>query len=210
MPAWRACRPSPPRAGSGPQVWAYDVRPEVKEQVQSLGAKFVEFDLGESGSGTGGYAKQLSAETQKHEQRLLTEELKKADIIISTAQIPCMPAPTLITEETVRGMPEGAVIIDLAAASGGNCPLTVADEIVVRHGVILCGYTNFPALMPGDASNFYARNVYNLLMLMLERVDDTHRFKDYFADEITQMTLITHQGKVRFETTKIAKKVKVN
>lgn len=194
----------------GAQVWAYDVRPEVKEQVQSLGAKFVEFELGESGSGTGGYAKQLSAETQRHQQRLLTEELKKADIIISTAQIPCRPAPILITEETVQGMPEGAVIIDLAAGSGGNCPLTIADEIVTRHGAILCGYTNFPALMPSDASNFYARNVHNFLMLLLERADGAHRVKDYFADEITSMTLVTHQGKVRFETTKNAKKVKVN
>src|SRR3990170_5790023 len=190
----------------GGQVWSYDVRPEVREQVQSLGAKFIEFDLGESGAGAGGYAKQLSPEAQKKQQHLLQEELKKADVIISTASIPCMPAPVLITEDAVKGMHEGAVIVDMAAASGGNCPLTEADKIVVKHGVILCGFTNFPALMPSDASNFFARNVMNFLVQMLEQADGAWRFKDFFADELSSMTLITHQGKVRFETTKTAKK----
>jgi len=193
----------------GAQVWAYDVRPEVKEQIQSLGAKFIEFDLGESGSGQGGYAKILSHDAQMKQQHLLQQELKKADIIISTALIPCMPAPILITEEAVRDMPEGAVIIDLAAANGGNCPLTEADKIITKHGVIICGYTNYPALMPSDASNFFARNVYNFLMLMLTGTPGTPAFKDYFADEMTSMTLITHKGKVRFETTNKAKKIKV-
>lgn len=190
----------------GGQVWAYDVRPEVKEQVQSLGAKFIEFELGESGAGTGGYAKQLSPEAQKKQQHLLQEELKKADVIVSTALIPCMPAPVLITEDAVKGMHEGAVIVDMAAATGGNCPLSEADKIVVKHGVILCGFTNFPALMPSDASNFFARNVMNFLMQLLEQADGAWRFKDFFADELSSMTLITHQGKVRFETTKTAKK----
>jgi NAD(P) transhydrogenase subunit alpha len=190
----------------GAQVWAYDVRPEVKEQVQSLGARFIELDVGESGAGHGGYAKQLSEEAQRREQRMLTEELKKADIIVSTALIPCRPAPVLITEETVEAMREGAVIVDMAAASGGNCPLTEPGRIVTKHGVILCGITNFPALMPSDASNFFARNVYNFLEFMLERRDNGVQFKDFFADEVTSMTLITHQGKVRFETTKMAKK----
>jgi len=192
----------------GAQVWAYDVRPEVKEQVQSLGAKFIEFDLGESGSGQGGYAKVLSPEARVKQQHLLQQELKKADVIVSTALIPCMPAPVLITEEAVEGMPEGAVIVDLAAATGGNCPLTVPDQIVLKHGVIICGITNFPALMPSDASNFFARNLYNFLMLMLDNSNGTPQFKNYFDDEITSMTLITHQGKVRFETTKNAKKKK--
>ncbi len=193
----------------GAQVWAYDVRPEVKEQIQSLGAKFIEFDLGESGSGQGGYARILSQDAQKKQQHLLQQELKKADIIISTALIPCMPAPILITEEAVREMPEGAVIIDLAAGNGGNCPLTEADKIIKKYGVIICGYTNYPALMPSDASNFFARNVYNFLKLMLDDNTVNPAFKDYFADEITSMTLITHNGKTRFETTHKAKKVKV-
>jgi proton-translocating NAD(P)+ transhydrogenase subunit alpha len=190
----------------GAQVWAYDVRPEVKEQVMSLGAKFIEFDLGESGSGSGGYAKALSPEAQKKQQAMLQEELKKADVIVSTALIPCMPAPVLITEDAVKGMREGTVIVDMAAATGGNCPLTEPDQIVNKHGVILCGWTNFPALMPSDASNFFARNVYNFLMHMVEKSGDTLTFRDFFADELTSMTLITHQGKVRFETTRTAKK----
>lgn len=190
----------------GAQVWSYDVRPEVKEQVMSLGAKFIEFDLGESGSGSGGYAKALSPEAQKKQQAMLQEELKKADVIVSTALIPCMPAPVLITEDAVKGMHEGAVIVDMAAATGGNCPLTEADKIVNKHGVILCGWTNFPALMPSDASNFFARNLYNFLVHMLEKSGDDLVFRDFFADELTSMTLITHQGKVRFETTKTAKK----
>lgn len=193
----------------GAQVWAYDVRPEVKEQIESLGAKFIEFELDASGSGEGGYARQLTPEAQRKQQQLLQQELAKADIIISTALIPCMSAPVLIAEEAVKNMHEGAVIVDMAAASGGNCPLTQPDEIVVRHGVIICGYTNFPALMPSDASNFFARNLYNFLMLMLDRADGVLTVRDYLAEEITAKTLITHQGKVRFETTKNATKVKV-
>jgi NAD(P) transhydrogenase subunit alpha len=192
----------------GAQVWAYDVRPEVKEQVLSLGAKFIELDIGESGDGQGGYAKVLSHEAQDKQQALLQEELKKADIIISTALIPCRPAPVLITEDAVRAMHEGAVIIDMAAANGGNCPLTEPDKVVVKHGVILCGYTNFPALMPSDASQFFARNLYNFLDHLLDRTNGGIRFKDPFADELSSMTLITHQGQVRFETTKNAKKIK--
>jgi NAD(P) transhydrogenase subunit alpha len=190
----------------GAQVWAYDVRPEVKEQILSLGAKFIEFDLGESGSGSGGYARALSPEAQKKQQQMLQDELKKADVIISTALIPCMPAPVLITEEAVKAMHEGAVIVDMAAATGGNCPLTEPDRIVNKHGVILCGFTNFPALMPSDASNFFARNVYNFLMQMLDTSAGSLAFKDFYADELTAMTLITHRGQVRFETTKTAKK----
>lgn len=192
----------------GARVSAYDVRAEVKEQVQSLGARFIEFDLGESGAGEGGYARRLSDEAQKRQQQWLQEELKKADVVVSTALIPCMPAPVLITEEAVSGMHEGAVIVDMAAASGGNCPLTEPDRIVVRHGVTICGITNFPALMPTEASNFFARNVMNFLLHMTEKADGGWRFKDPFSDEITSRTLITHQGKVRFETTKGAQKVK--
>jgi len=183
----------------GAQVYGYDIRPEVKEQVLSLGARFIEFDLGESGEGSGGYAKQLSEEAQKKEKSLLTEELKKMDIIISTALVPCMAAPTLITEEAVKGMHQGSVIIDMAAATGGNCPLTEADKTVIKHGVIICGITNFPELMPSDASSFYARNLFNFLSLLLEEQDGQIKLKDYFEDEITASSLVTHESKVRFE-----------
>lgn len=181
----------------GAQVFAYDVRPQVKEEIHSLGAKFIELDLGESGEGEGGYAKELSEEAKQKEEYLLTEELKTADIIISTAQIPGRKAPILITEEAVKGMREGSVIIDLAAASGGNCPLTKADEIIKAYGVTLCGLTNLPALMPGDASAFYSRNLYNLLELMITRNDRDEVAYDLLQDEITADALVTHDGVAR-------------
>ncbi|MDA8364344.1 MAG: Re/Si-specific NAD(P)(+) transhydrogenase subunit alpha [Gammaproteobacteria bacterium] len=186
----------------GAQVAAYDVRPEVKEQIMSLGAKFIELDLGESGAGAGGYARQLSAEAQNRQQQLLADELQKADVIISTALIPCKQAPILITEQAVKGMSEGSVIVDMAAANGGNCPLTEADKTVTKHGVIICGNTNFPALMPSDASAFYARNLFNFLSLLITTADRRLQVKDYLEDEITASALVTHKGMVRFKEKK--------
>ncbi len=186
----------------GAQVSAYDVRPEVKEQVMSLGAKFIEFDVGESGAGTGGYARKLSTEAQLKQQQMLSNELKKADVIVTTAMIPCMPAPVLVTEEAVRSMNPGSVIIDMAAATGGNCPLSEPDKTVIKHGVILCGVTNFPALMPSDASAFYSRNLFNFLSLLVTNVDGQLQTKDYLEDEITASSLVTHNGSVRFKQKK--------
>lgn len=183
----------------GAQVFAFDVRPEVKEEIMSLGGKFVELDLGESGAGEGGYAKQLSKEAQQRQQMLLQEEIKKMDIVISTALIPCRPAPILITEDGVKGMRPGSVIIDMAAVSGGNCPLTEADKTVVKHGVTICGTTNFPALMPTDASSFYARNLLNFISLLLKDGDDTSGLREYTEDEITAAALAVHNGTVRFK-----------
>lgn len=188
----------------GAQVRAYDVRPEVEEQVLSLGAKFINLNVGESGAGKGGYARQLSAEAHRQEQRLLAIELKKADVIISTALIPCMPAPVLITEDTVRGMRGGSVIIDMAADSGGNCVLTEADKVVIKHGVIICGITNFPALMPTDASSFYARNLFNLLLMLIR--DENTGAIDLNArldDEIVACSLVTLNGRVRYKNGKV-------
>ena len=147
----------------GAIVRAFDTRPVVEEQVKSLGAKFVKIDIGETGETQDGYAKELSAEAKAKQQQLLADELAKAHVIITTALIPCKPAPVLVTEEVVQRMREGSVIVDLAAATGGNCPLTEKDQIVVKHGVTLVGYTNFPALVPSDASAFYAKNIANLL-----------------------------------------------
>lgn len=183
----------------GAQVSAYDVRPEVKEQVMSLGARFIELEVGESGVGQGGYAKQLSEEAQQRQVRLLGEELKKADIIISTALIPCQPAPLLISVDAVQGMQNGTVIIDMAAQAGGNCPLSEPDKTINEHGVIICGITNFPALMPADASAFYARNLLNFLGLLLDQQDDKVCLKDYLADEITAASLVTYKGEVRYQ-----------
>lgn len=169
----------------GAEVHAYDVRPETKEQIQSLGAKPIELDIGESGSGEGGYAKELSEEAKAKQQQALADELAKAHIIITTALIPCRPAPTLIREDVVKRMRPGSVIVDLAAATGGNCPLTEADKVVVKHGVTLVGLTNFPSLVPADASSFYAGNVWNLLNIMVEKSDAGLVLKDLDADEIT-------------------------
>ena len=174
----------------GAEVHAYDVRPETKEQIRSVGAKPIEIDIGESGSGEGGYAKELSAEAKARQQQLLADELAKAHVIVTTAAIPCRPAPVLVTEEVVRRMRPGSVIVDLAAATGGNCPLTEKDRTVVRHGVTLVGITNYAALVPSDASSFYARNLANLLDIMIEKGAGGPVLKDLDADEITRAALV--------------------
>jgi len=180
----------------GAKVFAYDLRPEVKEQCESLGATFVEFELGEEGNGEGGYAKQLSKDAQKRQQQLMSEKLQDMDVIISTALIPGRPAPVLITEETVKGMRYGSVIIDMAAIAGGNCPLTEPDKTIVRHGVKICGITNYPAQMPTDASAFYARNLFNFLSLLVTEDQGRLHLKDYDEDEITAASIATRDGKV--------------
>ncbi|MTW21612.1 Re/Si-specific NAD(P)(+) transhydrogenase subunit alpha [Allochromatium palmeri] len=174
----------------GADVYAYDVRPETREQILSLGAKPIDLDLGESGAGEGGYAKELSDEAKARQQAALADELAKAHVIVTTALIPCRRAPVLVTEDVVQRMRHGSVIVDLAAASGGNCPLTVADEIVERHGVTLVGLTNFPALVPADASAFYARNLLNLIEIMFERGESGPQLKDLESDDITAAMLV--------------------
>ena len=170
----------------GADVHAYDVRPETKEQIESLGAKAIELDLGESGSGEGGYAKELSDEAKARQQQLLADQLAKAHVIIATALIPCRPAPELITEDVVKRMRTGSVIVDLAAANGGNCKLTEPDQVVERHGVIIVGHTNYPSMVASDASAFYARNLLNLLEIMVEKSDGGPVLKDLDEDEITK------------------------
>jgi NAD(P) transhydrogenase subunit alpha len=170
----------------GADVSAYDVRPETAEQIASLGAKVIDLDIGEGGSGEGGYAKELSDEAKEKQQALLADQLARAHVIVTTALIPCRPAPVLITEDVVERMRPGSVIVDMAAASGGNCRLTEADQVVNRHGVKLIGHTNYPAMMPSDASAFFARNVANLLAIMLEQSDDVTVLKNLEDDEITR------------------------
>ena len=174
----------------GAEVYAYDIRPETREQIESLGAKPIELDLGEEGSGEGGYARELSDEAKARQQQLLADELALAHVIITTALIPCRPAPVLVTESVVKRMREGSVIVDLAAANGGNCPLTEADEVVRKHGVILVGHTNYPSMMAGDASTFYANNIANLLAIMVEKRDGELVLKDLDEDEITHAALV--------------------
>ncbi len=178
----------------GADVYAYDIRPETKEQIESVGAKAIVLDLGESGSGEGGYAKELSDEAKALQQKLLADELANAHVIITTALIPCRPAPTLVTEDVVKRMRDGSVIVDMAAANGGNCPLSEVDQVVVKHGVTLVGHSNYPAMVAADASAFYARNIVNLLDIMVDQSDDGLVFKDFDQDEITQAALMRAQA----------------
>ncbi|MBK1640537.1 NAD(P)(+) transhydrogenase (Re/Si-specific) subunit alpha [Chromatium okenii] len=175
----------------GADVYAYDVRPETAEQIRSLGAKPITLNLGESGAGEGGYARELSAEAKVIQQLALGDELAKAHVIITTALIPCRPAPVLVTAAVVERMRPGSVIIDLAAANGGNCPLTVANEVIEHRGVTIVGITNFPALVPADASAFYARNLFNLIEIMFQTDSAKPQLKELMQDDITAAMLIT-------------------
>ena len=158
----------------GAVIEASDVRPSVKEQVESLGAKFIDVpcetdEEREAAEGAGGYARPMPPSWLARQQQQVAQRVVQADVVISTALIPGRPAPRLVTEEMVRSMKAGAVIVDLAAAAGGNCALTVPGQTVVRHGVTLVGETNLPALVPADASALYARNVLDFLKLVLSR-----------------------------------------
>ena len=146
----------------GAIVRAFDTRPEVKQQVESMGAEFLMLDFEEEGSGEGGYAKVMSEEFIKAEMELFAEQAKEVDIIITTALIPGKPAPKLITAAMVESMRDGSVIVDLAAEQGGNCELTVPNEVVSRHGVTILGYTDLPSRLPTQASQLYATNLRQL------------------------------------------------
>ena len=177
----------------GAQVWGYDVRAAVKEQVASLGAKFLELDLGiADAEDRGGYAKALTAEASRRQQEMLAEKTTEFDVVVTTALVPGRPAPRLVTRETVAGMRPGSVIVDLAAEAGGNCELTEPDRVVVRHGVTIHGPTNLPATMPVHASQLYARNVTELLR---ELVKDSELALD-FDDEVIKGACVTHGGAV--------------
>ncbi len=148
----------------GAVVSGYDVRAAVREQVQSLGAAFLEFDLGESAEGSGGYAKELSPEQQERQRAWMVEQIGKNDVVITTALVPGRRAPILVSEAAVTAMKPGSVIVDLAAEAGGNCELTKAGETVISPGgVNIIGAVNLPSTMPYNASQLYSRNVYALL-----------------------------------------------
>jgi proton-translocating NAD(P)+ transhydrogenase subunit alpha len=157
----------------GAVIEASDVRPAVKEQIESLGAKFLDVPFltaeeREIAQGVGGYARPMPADWMRRQAELVHERAKAADIIITTALIPGRPAPVLLKEETVKAMKPGAVIVDMAIEQGGNCPLTEHDKIVVKHGVKLIGIANLPALVAADASALYARNLLNFLNLLVD------------------------------------------
>jgi len=185
----------------GAVVEAFDTRPVVKEQVQSLGAKFLEVDLGETGEGTGGYAKELSEEAHRKEVELLAKAVKDNDIVITTAAIPGRPAPKLITADMVRSMKPGSVIVDLAAETGGNTELTKPGEIIDVDGVRIDGTTNLPSTMPYHASQMYSRNIASLLALMLTKEGKLNLDMN---DDVIKGTVITKDGEVVHEQTKKA------
>ncbi len=178
----------------GAVVSAYDTRPAVKEQVQSLGAKFVEIDLGvQDTEAAGGYAKALADEVLRRQQALLARTVADSDVVITTAQVPGKRAPLIVPDAVVRQMRPGSVIVDLAAEQGGNVEGTEAGREVVRHGVLVCGPVNLPSRMPLHASQMYSRNVHALLAEML---DAEGRLSLNFEDQVIAETCITHAGRV--------------
>ena len=176
----------------GSVVEAFDIRPEVKEQVESLGAKFVEVELGDDETQTeGGYAKELDKSKQDLQREAIHKHAMKSDIIITTALIPGKPAPLLVTEQMVKDMAPGSVIVDLAAENGGNCELTEAGKTVTKHDVKIVGPVNLPSMLSHHASKLYSKNMYALLNLLIKEGEANFDFED----ENLLKTTITHQGK---------------
>jgi NAD(P) transhydrogenase subunit alpha len=177
----------------GAVVEAYDVRAAAGEQVRSLGATFLEVDLaGLKTEDAGGYAVELSDEALQRGRDLIGEHAKIADVVITTAQVPGRRAPVLVTEEAVNGMKRGSVIIDLAGATGGNCALSKADEVVEVAGVTIIAPTNLPATVPVHASQLYSRNVTAFLGLLIK---DGELHVD-LNDDVVGPSCVTHQGQV--------------
>lgn len=177
----------------GAVVEVSDIRPAVKEQVESLGGRFIDFPLDESGEGEGGYARELSAEQLAAQQKVVREKIVAADAVITTALVPGRPAPKLITKDMVADMREGAVIVDLAVEQGGNCELSKSGEMVVAEGVTIIGLPNMPAATPADASLLYARNIQAVLLSLLSEGEIVLNLED----EILDGALLTHNGEVR-------------
>ncbi|MGD0198235.1 MAG: Re/Si-specific NAD(P)(+) transhydrogenase subunit alpha [Solirubrobacteraceae bacterium] len=175
----------------GAQTTGYDVRPEVEEQVRSLGASWL--DLGIEASGEGGYARELTDAEKAEQQQALTDAIKTFDVVITTALVPGRPAPKMVTTEAVKGMKPGSVIIDMAGEAGGNCELTKPGETTVTHDITIASPLNLPASMPEHASQLYARNIQALLELML---DDGGELKLDFDDEIIAGSCITRDGEI--------------
>ena len=176
----------------GAVVTGYDVRPAVKEQVKSLGARFLELAI-EGGEAKGGYAKELTAEQQQKQQEMLTRAITEADVVISTAAVPGRKAPVLIPAAAVEGMRPGSVIVDLAAETGGNCVSTQASQTIRHQGVIIVGPTNLPSEVAYHASQLYANNLVRLLQLLLTREG---QLKLDLTDEIVAGCLVCREGQV--------------
>jgi len=183
----------------GAVIEASDVRPSVKEQVESLGAKFIDVpyetaEEKEAAEGVGGYARPMPQSWLDRQKLEVAKRVAQADIVITTALIPGRAAPVLVTEEMVKAMKPGSVIVDMAAPQGGNCPLTEAGKTVVKHGVTIVGETNLPALVAADASALYARNVLDFLKLVLEK--DATALKIDLEDDIVKACLMCRDGQL--------------
>ena len=183
----------------GAVIEASDVRPSVKEQVESLGAKFIDVpyetqEEKEAAEGVGGYARPMPQSWLDRQKVEVAKRVAQADVVITTALIPGRPAPVLVTEEMVKAMKPGSVIVDIAAPQGGNCPLTEPGQTVVKHGVTLVGETNLPALVAADASALYARNVLDFLKLIVNKDGALHMDLE---DDIVAACLMAHEGTVK-------------
>src|SRR4051795_12044926 len=206
LAAAHTLRAGPPRLQAlapakrlGARTTGYDVRPEVAEQVRSLGANWL--DLGIEAAGEGGYARELTEEERAQQQQALTDAIKDFDVVITTALVPGRKAPTLVTAEAVEGMKPGSVVVDLAGESGGNCELTEPGEVVVKDDVTIVSPLNLPTTMPEHASQLYARNVQSLIELML---DDEGNMNLDFEDEIIAGACVTRDGEIVHEGAKKA------
>ena len=185
----------------GAVVEVSDIREVVKEQVESLGGKFIPLpEIAESGEGEGGYAREMTPEFLAEQRRIVAERVADADVVITTALVPGRKAPMLVSKEMVESMRPGAVIVDLATAQGGNCQLSKADEEVVHGGVLILGPTNLPAETPLDASQLYARNVWALIKSIYK---DGAIALDIENDEVVDGALLTHDGEVRHAPTRV-------
>ncbi|MFZ9660920.1 MAG: Re/Si-specific NAD(P)(+) transhydrogenase subunit alpha [Chitinophagaceae bacterium] len=183
----------------GAVVEVFDTRPAVKEEVQSLGAKFVEVEGAADATKAGGYAVEQTEEYKQKQQSRIAEAVRKSDIIITTAQIPGKTAPLLITEEMVHSMKKGSVIVDLAASTGGNKAFTKNNEIVHVNGVLIIGNSNLPSGMPSDASKLFAKNVFNFIQLL---TDKEGVLALNFEDDLVKGSCITHEGAIIHERLK--------
>jgi NAD(P) transhydrogenase subunit alpha len=181
----------------GAVVEVSDIRPAVKEQVQSLGGKFIELPEAESGEGEGGYAREMTPEFLAKQREIVARHVAAADVVITTALVPGKPAPKLVTREMVEAMRPGSVIVDLAVEQGGNCELSRAGEEVIHQGVVILGPSDLPSQTPLDASTLYSRNV---LALLHEFVHDGALELD-LGNEIVDGALLTHGGEIRHAPT---------
>jgi NAD(P) transhydrogenase subunit alpha len=176
----------------GAVVEVTDIRSETKEQIESLGGKFISFDLGNDVKTEGGYVKEAGEDVLKRQREILKKHLALADCVITTALIPGRKAPVLITAEMVNVMKYGSVIVDMAVEQGGNCELSKPDEIIVHNGVKIIGLTNLPGMLPQNASEGYAKNIYNFLTHLATK----EGMKWEMEEDITKGTLITHKGEI--------------